>query len=152
VERNGISSTELMASAGGALLAVGLFLPWYETDPGNRNVVIDGARGSFTAWQVHPVMRWLLLLAALAPFVLTYIIIRRHQLSWARGELTAVVSIAAVGLILFNGVASRPGDPNSGVALQWGWFVALLGAVLMLAGSARRSSKGERRRKPPGVI
>jgi hypothetical protein len=152
VERSRLSSNELVASAGGALLALGVFLPWYRTDPGNRNVVIDGARGSFTAWQVHPILRLLLLAAAVAPFILTYIIVRRHQLSWARGEVTAVVSIAAVGLILFNGLASRPGDPNSGVSLQWGWFAALLGAALMLAGSARRSSEFERRRKPPGVI
>jgi hypothetical protein len=152
VERNRVSSTEVLATAGGALLAVGVFLPWYETDPGNPNVVLGGARGSFTAWQVHPVLRWLLLLAALSPFILTYIIVRRHELSWARGEMTAVAAIAAVGLILFNGLASRPGDPSSGVSLQWGWFVALLGAALTLAGSARRSSEVERRRKPPGVI
>jgi hypothetical protein len=152
VTRSRLSSTELMATVGGLLLAVAVFLPWYRTDPDNPNVVLDGARGTFSGWDVHPVLRWLLLAAAVAPFILTYIIVRRHQLSWARGEMTAVVSIAAVGLILFNGIASRPGDPNSGVSLQWGWFLALLGALLMLAGSARRSSQGERRRKPPGVI
>ena len=152
MERNRLAATEVMGMSGGALLAIAVFLPWYETDPGNPNVTLDGETGSFSCWEAHPVLRWLLLLAALAPFILAYIIVRRHELSWARGEMTAVVSIAALGLILFNGLGSRPGDPSSGVSLQWGWFVALLGAVLMLTGSARRSSEVERRRKPPGVI
>src|SRR3954471_3511669 len=150
--RNRLSTTEVVAAAGGALLAVSIFLPWYETDPGNRNAVIDGARGSFSAWEVHPVLRWLLLAAAAAPFILGWIILRGHQLSWARGEMTAVVAIAAFGLIMFNGVASRPGDPASAVSLRYGWYLAVLGTLLMLAGSAKRSSEVERPRKPPGVM
>jgi hypothetical protein len=150
--RDRVSGTELVAAAGGALLAVSVFLPWYQTDPGNRNALLDGARGSFSAWEAHPILRWLLLAAAAAPFILAYIIARGHQLSWARGELTAVVAIAAFGLIVFNGLASRPGDPASAVSLRYGWYLAVLGTLLMLGGSAKRSSEVERPRKPPGVI
>ena len=67
-------------------------------------------------------------------------------------QLTAVVAIAALGFLLFNAFGGRPGDPNSAVNLEWGWFVALLGILLMLFGSAKRSSETERVRKPPGVI
>lgn len=152
MERNRLSNTEYVATAGGALLAIGVFLPWYRTDPDNENAVIDGAAGSFSCWEAHPVLRWLLLAAATAPFILAYIIVRRHELSWARGEMTAVVAIAALGLLLYNGLADRPGEPSSAISLQWGWFVAVLGVLLMLGGSALRSSEVERRRKPPGVI
>ena len=37
---------EYLAVLGGLLLALGLFLPWYETNPDNRNAMIDGVRGS----------------------------------------------------------------------------------------------------------
>ena len=37
-------SPELIALAGALLLVVGLFLPWYETDPGNRIATVAGAR------------------------------------------------------------------------------------------------------------
>ena len=77
---------------------------------------------------------------------------RDQQLTWARGELTAVLSIAAVGMLLYVGVIDRPGEPSGEIELRWGWYVALLGAILMLAGSALRTGETERRRKPPGTI
>ena len=83
---------ELIAALGGILLAVGIFLPWYRTAPDNANAA-DRRRGaaSFSAWNVHPIMRWLLLAAAVAPLILAWIIVRDHELSWPRGEMTAVV-------------------------------------------------------------
>ena len=50
------------------------------------------------------------------------------------------------------GVISKPGDPRSLVSLQLGWYVAVLGTLLMLAGAASRSNSAERKRKPPGTI
>ena len=147
-----LTRNEFVALAGGALVATGVFLHWYETNAGNRAANIDGRKGAFSAWDVHPILRWLLLAAAVAPFILAYIIVRGHQLSWARGEMTAVVAIAAFGLILYNGVIDRPGEPSSEISLQPGWWVAVLGTLLMLSGAALRSSEVERTRKPPGVI
>lgn len=46
----------------------------------------------------------------------------------------------------------RPGTPAGQIELEWGWYVALLGTILMLAGSALRTGETERRRKPPGTI
>ena len=42
---------EYLAVLGGLLLALGLFLPWYGTNPDNRNAIIDGARGSVSGWE-----------------------------------------------------------------------------------------------------
>jgi hypothetical protein len=136
--------------AGGALLAVSLFLPWYATDTSNSHSDIGGRTGSLSAWEVHPVLRWLLLAAASAPFVLAWIILRDHTLSWARGEMTVVTSVAAFGLVAYNGVVDRPGE--IGISLRFGFFAALLATLVMIAAAATRSSESERPRKPPGTI
>ncbi len=146
-----LSRSEWIAVAGGLLLAVATFLPWYGTSD-NPNAVIDGARGDFSAWDVHPIIRWLMLGAAAAPLILAWIVLRDHELSWPRGEMTAVVGMAAIGLVLYSGVVSRPGEPRSEIGLQIGWFLALLGIVLMIVGGAKRAAEVERRRKPPGVM
>ena len=146
-----LSRSEWTAVAGGLLLAVAIFLPWYGTSE-NPNAEIDGARGDFSAWQVHPILRWLLLLAALAPLILAWIVLRDHELSWPRGELTAVVAMAALVLVLYNGIVTRPGEPRSQISLQIGWFLAVVGILLMMAGGAKRATEVERKRKPPGVM
>jgi hypothetical protein len=146
-----LSRSESIAVAGGLLLILAVFLPWYGTSE-NPNAVIDGGRGDFSAWQVHPILRWLLLAAALAPLILAYIVLRDHELSWPRGEMTAVVAMAALALVLYNGIVTRPGEPRAQIALQVGWFLALIGIVLMMVGGAKRATEVERARKPPGVL
>jgi hypothetical protein len=143
---------EFVAIAGGALLAVGLFLPWYSAE--NNLAEIGGMKGpgDFTAWEVHERIRWLLLAAAAAPFILSYIVARGHKLSWARGEMTAVVAIAAFGLIGYNGLIDKPGDPSGLIGLNPGYAVSMVGVLLMMVGSALRASEVERARKPPGVL
>jgi len=143
---------ELVAAAGGLLLAVCLFLPWYEADPGNPNASVEGATGGVSGWEVHDISRWLLLAAAAAPFILIWIVIRDHELSWPRGELTAVAAIAAFGLVAYSGLLDRPGTPAGAISLQLGYFGALLGTILMIVGGAMSAGQTERVRKPPGVI
>jgi hypothetical protein len=143
---------EYMGMLGGALLAVSVFLPWYGTDSDNRFASIDGERGHQSCFDVHPILRWLLIAAAVAPFILAYIIANDIKLSWARGEMTAVTSIAAFGLVFYNGIIDRPGEPSSAISLEFGWFLAVLGTLMMIAGAALRSSEHERARKPPGTI
>jgi hypothetical protein len=144
-----VDRIELTGLAGAALLAIGVFLPWYHTSS-NPASSIDGHRGSLSCWDVHPVLRWLLLVAAIGPVILTYIVLTNQQLSWARGEMTMVGSIAAFGLIAYNGIVDRPGTLE--VGLRIGWFVSLVGSVLMVVGAAQRSMEAGRPRKPPGVI
>jgi hypothetical protein len=143
---------ELVAAVGGLLLLVCLFLPWYEADPDNPNASIDGATGAVSGFEVHQILRWLLLLAAIAPFILIWIVIREHELSWPRGELTAVAAIAAFGLVAYVGFLDRPGRPGGAISLQPGFYGALLGTILMIAGGAISAGQTERKRKPPGVM
>jgi len=143
---------ELVAAVGGFLLAIGLFAPWYQTDSSNPNADIDGASGDFSGWEVHTTLRWLLLAAAIAPLILIWIVIRDHELSWARGEMTAVVAIAAFGLVAYTGLLDRPGEPKGAISLQWGYWGALLGTILMVGGGAVAAGQTERTRKPPGVL
>jgi hypothetical protein len=147
-----LSRNEIVAMAGGALLALSLFLNWYSTNPGNAAANIDGEKGSFNAFEAHPILSWLLILTVLGPFILSWIIVRGHELSWARGEMTAVGTIAALGLIVFNGVISRPGEPSGQISLEIGWYLALLGTLLIIVGSALRSSETGRARRPPGTF
>jgi hypothetical protein len=143
---------EILAVLGGILLALGLFLPWYRTNPDNANARIDGVRGSVSGWEAHPLAHWPLLLIALAPLVLAWIIVRDHELSWPRGELTAVLAMAAFVLMLYLGIVDRPGEPSGQIQLRLGWYLAVLGSVLEIVGGATRASGTERPRKPPGVL
>ena len=140
---------------GGALLALSVFLPWYET--GNSNTTIGGngpdiANQGYSAWDVLPVWRFLLLLAAVAPFILAWIIVREHRLSWPRGELTAVVGLTALTLILVKGFIFKPGEPTGQISLSYGYFLALIASILILIGAFVRSTEIGRSRKPPGVL
>ena len=129
-----------------------VFLPWYGTNADNRNANIDGATGSLSGFTVHPILSWLLLAAASAPLILAWIIARDHELSWPRGEMTAVVAMIAHRADPLRRLHRPSGRPSSQISLQFGWFVALLGAVLMLVGGATRAGGTERPRKPPGVL
>ena len=151
-----LSRGELIASVGGILLAIAVFVGWYSTSA-NPNSNINGHHGgihggTFSAWDVHPILRWLMLAAAVAPLILAWIIAREHELSWPRGQVTSIVAIAALGLLFYTGIVDHPGDPSATVSLQIGWFLAVLGAGLMLAGSFMRQAETEAVRKPPGVL
>ncbi len=147
-----LTADELVAMVGGLLLGVCLFMDWYSVV--SPLATLAGSKGvaGHSGWQVHALLRWVLLVMAIAPFVLAYVVARDHQLTWARGELTAVLSITAFGMLLYVGVIDRPGEPAGQIELAWGWYVALLGSILMLGGSARRTGETARRRKPPGTI
>ncbi|MEA2246709.1 MAG: hypothetical protein QOH46_1238 [Solirubrobacteraceae bacterium] len=147
-----ITTSEILAAVGGALLALSVFLPWYKTSSDNANANVDGMKGSIAAWDAHMILRYLFLAAALAPIILLYIVIRDHELSWPRGEMTAVIGIIAFGLVAYQGVIDRPGEPPSEINLAFGWWIGLLGTILITVGGSYRASTTERPRKPPGVL
>ncbi|MEY2441315.1 MAG: hypothetical protein QOJ46_741 [bacterium] len=147
-----LTRNELIAVLGGLLLGGGVFAPWYDSVSRLASIGGYGGLGAHSAWQVHGILRWALLVMAIAPFVLAYVVARDHQLSWARGELTAVLAITAFGLVLYVGVIDRPGEPPGQIELSWGWYVALAGCVLMLVGAAQRTGENPRDRKPAGTI
>jgi hypothetical protein len=148
-----IDRGELIAVVGGIVLGLSLFLTWYSL--GNVNTTLNHCKGpntSCTGWQSLLILRYLLLVAAVAPLILLYIIIRGHGLGWPRGEVTALVALVALVLVLFRGPISKPGSPRTQIGLSVGWYVALIGALLILAGSVYRSQETAARRKPPGVL
>ena len=147
-----LTVNELVAMFGGLLLGAGLFASWYSVVSPLATLAQTTGIGTYSGWDAHALLRWVLLVMAIAPFVLAYIVARDHELTWARGELTAVLSIAAFGILLYIGVIDRPGEPAGQIELAYGWYVALLGAILMLAGSALRTGETARRRKPPGTV
>ncbi len=147
-----VSISELFAALGGLLLAASVFIKCYEARPQNPNANIDGMRGTLSIWEVHDIIRILLLLAALAPIVLVYIVIRDHHLSWPRGELTAVIGLTAATLLFYMGIIDRPGEPAGQIELEIGWYGAMLGAIMSTVGGAQRSAETARTKKPPGVL
>src|SRR5919107_2007250 len=143
-----LSRSELIAALGGILLGIGVFLPWYVPNTDNRNAIVAGSREAVSAWQAHSLLRFLFLAAAIAPLILLYIVLRDHQLSWPRGEMTAVVAIMAFGIVGYVGVIDRPGDPPGEIGLGLGWFLAMAGVIAMAIGGAMRAGSSERHRKP----
>jgi uncharacterized membrane protein len=144
---------ELLAILGAVLIGISVFLPWYSL--GDQYTQLNGCHGpggSCTGWQSLLIVRFLLLAAAAAPLILSWIIIRGHALSWPRGELTAVVGVAALILVLFRGVIDKPGSPADQITVDIGWWVALVGTLLLIVGAAWRRQEGAPRRNPPGVL
>jgi hypothetical protein len=152
VKPQNLERGEWIAIAGAILLAISVFLKWYHLDSTNATLGSHKGVTSVTGWQAHPIIRLLLLAAAAAPLILAWIIIREHQLSWPRGQVTMIVAIAAFGLIVYQGIIDRPGDPSGDIKLRLGWYLALLASILMLVGSVMRQAETEARRKPPGVL
>ena len=143
---------ELVAVLGGAILGVSIFLAWYKL--GNRFAVLNTCRGpdsSCTGWQSLMFIRYLLLIAAAAPAVLAWIIVRGHALSWPRGEMTAIIAIAALTFTVFRGLIDTPGTPPGEIDISYGWWIGLAGGALILIGSVWRAQESATTRKPPGL-
>ena len=144
---------EFIGFAGVGVLLLSLFLPWFETNPGNANANINGESGEFNAFDTYGTLDWLLVAACLAPFILAWIIVRGHKLTWRPGEITMIVGMTAFALIILNGVIlGRPGDPDSEIDIKIGYFVGLIGAAGICAGGVIRQAEGDRARKPPGTL
>jgi hypothetical protein len=144
---------EFIGFAGVGVLLVSLFMPWFETNPDNANAQINGQTGEFNAFDTYGALDWLLVAACLAPFILAWIVVRGHKLTWRPGEITMIVGMTAFALIILNGVIlGRPGDPDSEIDIKIGYIVGLIGAGMICAGGIIRQAEGDRARKPPGTI
>ena len=128
---NRLSNRDLLQLGIGLLLAITAFLPWYSTDSQNPNSNINGQRGDLTPWDVHPVLRWLLLFVAAAALLSAWQTWHAHKTEWRRGEMSVVVAATVACLVLLTGFVDRPGEPSGTISLQYGWFIAL---VLAIAG------------------
>jgi hypothetical protein len=146
---------EYVGMAAGLVLLGSLWLPWFSTSS-NPNSKINsahiGANSSATAFETFPVLRWLLIAACTAPFILAWIVARRHKLTWRPGEVTMIVGITAFVLVLCNGVILGKPAPGIEISLDIGYFVALLASFGMCVAGFLRQSFYTDARKPPGVL
>ncbi len=157
----------LVGGAASLLLVLSLlFLPWYELELNpqraegpdfNSEAFICGeSEFECTGFETFPILRWLLILAALSPLILAYILVRGHKLSWAPGEMTMVAGFTAFVLIAYNGIIDRPGASvaETGNGLDLGYWLALLAALVIAATGFTRSleSGGRKTRKAPGTV
>jgi hypothetical protein len=143
---------ELVAVLGGAILGVSVFLAWFTL--GDKYTILGSCRGpntSCSAWRSLMLIRYLLLIAAIAPAVLAWIVLRGHALSWPRGEMTAIIAIAALTFTVFRGLIDRPGTPQGEISISYGWWIGLAGGLLILVGSVFRAKESAGARKPPGL-
>lgn len=156
-----LSRSELLGMVAAALLVVCIFLlPWYDLaqTPGRlagHDFICGQDEYSCTGFDTFPILRWLLLAAATAPFILAYIVVRGNKLSWAPGELTMVVGFTAFVLIAYNGLLDAPGQQTAeiGITKEVGYYVALLAAAgIAAAGIGRAVEEQEGTRKAPGTV
>jgi hypothetical protein len=155
-----LSRGELFGIIAGLILIGSLFLEWYslDTEGVTRDESDDWVCGvgnnSCSGFDTFPILRWLLIAAALAPLILSWIIVRGHELTWPRGELTAIVGLTAFVLIAYSGFVDKPSPNDIGVNLSYGYFIGLLAALGIFASGGYRTveSGGGAQRKPPATF
>jgi hypothetical protein len=157
-----LDRSEIIGMVAAAVLVIAVFLEWYSltTDPSvvqrgsdSGNWACGVGNTSCSAWDTFPILRWLLLAAAAAPFILAWIVIRGHALSWPRGEVTAIVGLTAFVLIAYNGIIDKPQDGLE-ISLSFGYWLGLLASIgIFISGGFRAvESGGGARRKPPATF
>ncbi|MDQ3103287.1 MAG: hypothetical protein M3Q53_05555 [Actinomycetota bacterium] len=160
-----LSASELLGVVAAALLVIALFfMDWYslaadvaDRKAGDADAFICGVdEYSCTGWETFPIMRWLVLAAAIAPPILAYIVVRGHKLSWSPGELTMVLGFTVFVLIAYNGIIDPPGAVSGeiGITKELGYYIALGAAAGIAAGGIGRAMESQKGnlRKAPGTV
>jgi hypothetical protein len=121
---------ELLAAGAGLLLAVSLFLPWYE---------IGGVRED--AWTALTVSEIPAALAALGALTLVFVTVTRRSPAVPLGVAVVTATLALVSLVV---LAVRAGAPPSGATARcYGLWLGLAGSVGVLV-AAMLSLRDER--------
>jgi hypothetical protein len=149
-DRSLLGLSELaLCLTGPVVLVTLLFLPWFRA---TGYATIHGHHGSVTGWQTYSVLRYFLLWCGVGAFILPWMVARRHDVGWRRGDMTAVHGMTGFLLLILNGVAFRPGQPPAEIHIQIGYIIALLTMVVFAYAGIR---SGDRHapipRKPPGT-
>jgi hypothetical protein len=114
---------------------------------------ICGPGADCSAFETFNVLDFLLVLGALAPGILVWIVVRGHELSWPPGEVTMISGAVAATLILYNGVVDQAGTNQEFVSLGVGWYLGLAGSLMIIAGGAiSQIRRGGVTRRPPGTF
>jgi hypothetical protein len=138
---------DTVAAVGGFVLLISLFLPWFGVT-GNEDLC---GSDDCNAFQTSSVLGFLLALGALAPWILVWIVVRGHELSWPPGEVTMIAGMIAAVLTMYLGIIDQPGRNQNFVSLDFGWYLGLMGAVgIVIGGAISQMRRGGVARKPPG--
>jgi hypothetical protein len=149
--------SELVAAIGATALVWSLWLPWFATScestspatPAGCNPYslfdakpgVDRALGQFDAVEAFATLPLLLLIAAFIPLVASWMIARGSS-SFSPGEGVMIAGIYATVLVLLNGlILGRPGEQSVDISLQWGYFVAIAGALAIMGGGMLRRAR-----------
>jgi hypothetical protein len=152
---------DIVAAAGGLLLFLSMFMKWFGVKQPITEPLCGRGKTSCTGYDtfslftalIIPGMDLLLTAAAVAPWILVWIVIRGHRLSWPAGEVTMIVGAIAATLILYNGVIDRVGQTREFITLGIGWYLGLLGALMIVGGGAiSQITRGGVERRPPGTF
>ena len=156
LDRSHITKWERLGYVAGALLLISLWLPWYSTSSNPNSKITSAGIGpneSANAWETFGViLPWALVLLAIAPAILTWIVARNHELNWPPGEVTMISGLTGIVLVLCNGIILGKPAPHIEVSLAIGWFLALLACCLITYAGFRRQAMRDTVKKPPGVI
>jgi hypothetical protein len=159
---------ELITTVGGAALVWSLWLPWFGTScdslspasPAGCNPHsvfdakpgVDRTLGQFDAAEAFASLPLLLIIAAVIPLVVAWMIARGGREGFRPGEAVMIAGIYASVLVLLNGlVLGIPGEQTVDASLQWGYFVAIAGALALTTGGLLRQARDLRGRTPPGM-
>jgi len=128
---------EPVAAAGGVLLLVSLFLPWYGVDlPASIGDASPFGPAEASGWQILTVIDVLLALIALPAIALPIVSITAE--GPAKPIAVAVIASAtgwlAVVLVAFR-LLDAPGDVDEFLGLRYGIWLALAGALIAWIGS-----------------
>jgi hypothetical protein len=159
VDFSRIQRYEVLGLASAVLLVLCLFLPWFDLsdvpERAEQEAWVCGT-GDFecSGWETFPIARWLFLMAAFAPILLTYFIVTHQRGQYPTGEFTMTVGMAVIVLVGFNGIIDKPGSGfEFGISLRYGYYLALLAGLGLTVAGALRSleSGGGAQRKPPAT-
>ena len=163
-----LRGSELVGAVGGALLVWSLWLPWFatscqSTSPAsptgcNPFSVFDAkpgvgrVHGQFDAVESFASLPLLLIIAAVIPAVVAWMIARGRPLSWRPGEAVMIAGIYATVLVLLNGlILGRPGAESVEISLRYGYFVAIAAGLTIVTGGLLRQLSDVRRPPAPGA-
>jgi hypothetical protein len=122
IDFNRLRPGELVAGFGGLVLAVAMFLPWFEFRSGNLD-----------AWSAFTVVDAVLALTALAGLGLFWVTLTRASpaIPVAAGVWTSMLGLIATLCVVVRLIAHPAGSFDT----CFGAWVGLAGAVLVLAGA-----------------
>jgi hypothetical protein len=145
-----IGRAEMLGMASGVLLILSTLLPWFVPNVANEHSNIKGEQDPATPWEAYPTLLVVVLvLCALAPFVLSWIRMRGHEVGWLPGEMTAIVGFIAMMLVLLNGlVLGQPGTVE--VSLTPFYVLPIIASIGILISGALRQYTFQKP-EPPGV-